>query len=94
MLGGIGMAGAEQHGENRHGDGNKQRHVAERCFQYAGFDAQRCEHPKRKRHGLQLQRDVRDDTDDGNQRHQSAKQLVLAITCRQEVCDRRDVLGL
>ena len=48
----------------------------------------------RRRHRFELQRDVGDHADDGDQRHGRRDRLALAVARRDEVGDRGDVLAL
>ena len=93
VLGGVGLAGAEQHRECRHRQRHDQRDVAD--------DRDRGEQLvlaqdrlQRGRHRLELQRDVRHRTDDRDHSHRGGDRLALAVARRDEVGDRGDVLRL
>ena len=93
MLGGVALAGAEQHRECRHRQCHDQRDVAD--------DRDRGEQLvlaqdrlQRGRHRLELQRDVRHGTYDRDDSHRGGDRLALAVARRDEVGDRGDVLRL
>ena len=93
VLGGVGLAGAEQHRERRHRQRHDQRDVAD--------DRDRGEQLvlaqdrlQRGRHRLELQRDVRHRADDRDHGHGGGDRLALAVARRDEVGDRGDVLRL
>ena len=95
MLGGVDVAGAEQHREGRHQQGDKQRNVAqERLCRAAVRRDVGDDGADRRGHRLELQRDVGDGADDGDQRHGRGHCLALAVTRGDEVGDRGDVLAL
>ena len=95
VLGGVDVAGAEQHGERRHGERDEQREVAERRLDRAGRGPGVGEdRAERRRHRLELQRDVGDRTDDGDRGDGRRHRLVLAVARGDEVGDRGDVLCL
>ena len=96
MLGGVGVAGAEQHREHRH----RQLPRTARCRRTpaaarpgAGMRL-RQDGLQRRRDRLELQRDVGDRADDGDQRHRRRHRLALAVARGDEVGDRGDVLRL
>ena len=95
MLGGVDVAGAEQHGERRHQQRDEQRDIADHRLRRraAGRDF-RQDGADRRRHGFELQRDVGDHADDGDQRHRRRHRLALAVARGDEVGDRGDVLTL
>ena len=91
MFGGVGLPGPEQHRERRHRQRDDQRDVANDrnmgeglVFAEDGF--------KRRRHRLELQRDVGNRSDDGDQRDGGGDGLALAVAGGDEVGDRGDVL--
>ena len=93
VLGGVGLAGAEQHRENRHRQRHHQRDVADDrdlgeglVLAQDGF--------QRGRHRLELERDIGNRSDDGDQRHCRRDRLALAVARADEVGDRGDVLPL
>ena len=95
VLGGVDVAGAEQHRERRHGECHEQRDVAEHRLRVAGIGRDlRQDGAERRRHRFELQRDVGNRADDGDQRDGRSHRLALAVARRDEVCDRGDVLRL
>ena len=96
MLGGVEVARAEGDGER----GQDQRHpqrgiLAERCRADLGrhddfgiLDEDR----EAVRHCLQLQGDVRQDADDGDDRDEAAQERALAVARRDEVGEGRDAV--
>ena len=89
------MAGAEQHRECRHRECDEQRDVAEHRLHRAalGVDVSQ-DRAQRRRHRFELERDIGDGADDGDQGHGGGDDLGLAIARRDEVGDRGDVLRL
>ena len=95
MLGGVDVAGAEQHRERRHRERDEQRDVAEHRLRHAGRHVEmRQDRAERGRHRFELQRDVGDRADDRDQRDGRRHRLMLAVARRDEVGDRGDVLRL
>ena len=95
VLGGVDMAGAEQHREGRHRQRHEQRNVAEQRLRGAGAGRHmREDRLQRRRHRFELQRDIGNGADDGDQRDGSRHRLGLAITRGDEIGDRGDVLRL
>ena len=93
MFGGVDVAGAEQHRERRHRQRREQRDVAEHRLRpaAAGVEVSK-DRLQRRRHRLELQRDIGNRADDGDQRHRRRHRLVLAVARGDEVGDRGDVL--
>ncbi len=95
MLGGVDMAGAEQHREHRHRQRDEQRDVAEQRAGDAGARRDLREDGfQRERHRFELQRDVGNRADDRDQRDGGGDRLALAVARGDEVGDRGDVLRL
>ncbi len=95
MLGRVDVARAEQHRERRHRHRDEQRDVAEHRLRDAGGHVEmRQDRAERGRHGLELERDVGDRSDDRDQRDRRGDRLMLAVARRDEVRDRGDVLRL
>ncbi len=93
MLGGIDVAGAEQNGKRRHRQRHKQRQIAEHRTGEAGAGRDVGENRlQRGGHRFELQRDVGDAADDGDQRDDGRNRLALAVTGGDEIGDRGDVL--
>ena len=93
MFGGAGLARAEQHREHRHRHRDRQRHVVDQrdrgnhlILAQNGL--------QRGRHRFQLQCDVGHRADQRDQRDGGGDRLALAITRRDEIGDRGDVLRL
>ncbi len=93
MLGGVGVAGAEQHRERRHQQRDEQRAVADDGLRAARIGL-RQDSADRRRHRFELQRDIGDHADDGDQRHRRRHRLALAVARGDQVGDRGDVLAL
>ncbi len=95
MLGGVGMTGAEQHGEEREQHGDDQRDVADEGIEAERRAAVVLDHQAdRAGDRLQLECDVGDGADDGDQRGDRGDGKTLAIARAEEVGDRGDLLGL
>ena len=95
VLGGVDVAGAEQHGEGRHRESDEQRNIGEHRLGRAGLRPDLPEDgAQRRRHRFELQRDIGDGADDRDQRDGGGDGLRLAVTRRDEVRDRGDVLRL
>ena len=95
MLGGVDVAGAEQDREGRHQQGHEQRDIAKQRLRRGAARRDLGEdRADRRRHRFELQRDVRNHADDGDQRDGGRHRLALAVARRNEVGDRRDVLAL
>ncbi len=93
MLGGVDVTGAEQHGERCHRQRDEQRDVAEhRLRETAIGRGVREDGAERRRHRFELERDVGDGAEDGDQRDGGGHRLALAVARGDEVGDRRDVL--
>ncbi len=91
MFGRVALAGPEQHRESRHRQRHDQRDIAENgnmgdrlVFAEDGLE--------RRRHRLELQRDIGNRSDDRDQRHGCGNRLALAVARGDEVGDRGDVL--
>ena len=93
MLGGVGVAGAEQHRECRHEQRDEQRAVADDRLRGAGIGL-RQDGADRRRHRFELQRDIGNHADNGDQRHGRRHRLALAVARGDQVGDRGDVLAL
>ena len=94
MLGGVDVAGAEQHREGGHRQRDQEREVAEHGRRHR-VGGQRAEDGgERTRHRLELQGDIGDGADDGDQRHRGGDALILAVAGGDEIGDRGDVLRL
>ena len=97
-LTGIEVPGAEQDGEGR----QQQGHVEGRVLQIGTVSttAAACDlrialqDRETVRDRLQLQRDVGHHAEHGDDGHEAAEQLALAVARRDEVGDRGDALGL
>ncbi len=96
MLGGVGVAGAEQDGESGHDEGDEQADVADgqagEGRGLVGAEGQQ-QRGHRLRHGLELQGDVGHDAghrDDGDKGGDGG---ALAVAGADEVGDGGDVLG-
>ena len=95
VFGGVDMAGAEQHREGRHRQRDEQRNIAEQRLRGAGAGRDmRQDRFQRSRHGFELQRDIGNGADDGDQRDGCRHRLALAVTRGDEVGDRGGVLRL
>ncbi len=95
VLGRVDMARAEQHREGRHRERDQQRDIAEDRLDDAGTGGERAQHGgERARHRFELERDIGNGADDRDQGHQRRHALVLAVTRRDEIGDRGDVLRL
>ena len=93
MLGGVDMPRSEQHGEGRHRQRDEQCDIAEqRPGQVADRRDMGEDGLKRRRHGFELQRDVGNGADNGDQRDHGGHRLALAVARGDEVGDRGDVL--
>ena len=92
VLGGIGVAGAEQDGEQRHDRRDIEGGIAQPggSRDIAGVG----EYLIGTRDGLQLQGDVGQGADQGHQRGEHRQRLRLAVARGDEVGDRGDVLAL
>ncbi len=91
MLGGVGLAGAEQHRECRHRQRHDQRDVADDRNRGDGLVLAE-DGLERRRHGLELERDIGNRSDDRDQRDGGGNRLALAVTRGDEIGDRGDVL--
>ena len=91
VLGCVGMPRSEQHRKGRHRQRHHERDIADQ--RHAG-DGVILAHDgfERRADRLQLQRDVGHRPDDGDDRHRCGDRLALAVTGRDEVGDRGDVL--
>ena len=94
MFGGIGMARAEEDREQAEHDGHDEGEIAEKRWEREGRPEIGDERGDAGRDRLQLERNIRNGSDDGDQRCEGCDPLVLAITRGDEVGDRRDSLGL
>ena len=95
VLGGVDVPGSEQHCEQRHRDRDVEGDVAEhRLHRAARRSDVNQDRGQRGRHRFELQRDVRDGADDGDQRDGRGHRLRLAVAGGDEVGDRGDVLRL
>ena len=93
VFGGVGLSRPEQHGERRHRQRHDQCNVADDgqigdgvVFAHDGFEG--------RADGLELQRDVRHRSDDGDDCDGGGHRLAFAVARRDKVGDRSDVLGL
>ena len=95
LLGGLHVAHAEQDGEHRHQGGDDQRGVGvDHAGQAARHRRRRGDRAERRRHGLQLERDVGQHADRGEQGGGDADDAALAVARGEEVGDRGDVVLL
>ena len=94
MFGGVGVARAEQHRKRRHEQRDEQRAVAEHRRQPAARSRRGHDRADRRGHRLELQRDVRNHADDGDQRHRRCHGRALAVARRNQIGDRGDILTL
>src|SRR5690606_17968070 len=95
MLRRVGVAGAEQDGEKRQQHGDDQRYVADERLETEWRAAVVSDHQAhRAGDRLELERDVGDGSDNGNQRGDAGDGGTLAITRAEEIGDRGDLLGL
>ena len=91
MFGRVGLAGSEQHREGRHRQRHDQRDIAD--DRDAGKRLVLAQDRfKRRRHRLELQRDVGNRSDDRDQGDGRGNGLALAVARGDEVGDRGDVL--
>ncbi len=92
VLGDIQVARAEENGEQRQDDRDDERGVAGAGS--CSLDVDAAEHVHPEHDALELQRNIRQHTDQADQRDDHCEQLRLAVACRDEVGDGGDVLLL
>ena len=91
MFGRVGLAGSEQHRERRHRQRHDQRDIADDRNRGKGLVLAQ-DGFERRRHRLELQRDVGNRSDDRDQGDGCGDGLALAVTRGDEIGDRGDVL--
>ena len=95
VLGGVGMPGAEQHGEQRKQHGDDQRDVADEGIEAGRRAAVVLDHQAdRAGDRLELQRDVGNGADHRDQRGDRGDGEALAVAGAEEIGDRGDLLRL
>ncbi len=92
VLGGVGVAGAEQDREQRHDRGDVEGGIGEQ--RRAGHVGRGGQHREGGGYRLQLQGDVGQRTDQRHQAGEGRQRLGLAVARGDEVGDRGDVLTL
>ena len=93
LLGRIDPTRAENHDEKAHDQRDVERGVGIQRYRSIAFGGA-AQNVESRGDGLQLQRDVRNDADHRDCRHQASERLALAVTGGDEVGDRSDVLRL
>ena len=91
VFGGVGLPGAEQHREYRHRQRDDQRDIADDRNRGEGLVLAQ-DGFERRRHRLELQRDVGNRADDRDHRDGGGDRLALAVARGDEIGDRGDVL--
>ncbi|MBX3644672.1 MAG: hypothetical protein KF720_16570 [Rubrivivax sp.] len=94
---GVDVARAEEHGEHRHAHGDPEADLELRGTVVRAGQRVRAavaDDLEARRHGLQLQRDVRCGADHGDQRDQRRQAGALAVTRGHHVGDRGDALRM
>ena len=94
MLGGVGVAGAEQHREDAENGGDEQRQIAEQRRHFQRRAVMGDEAGDAGGNRLQLQGDVRHRADDGDDGGERRDRRVLAVARADEVGDGGDALRL